>query len=442
LHLGFTLRVFDVDSGAVVANVPGETMQRFLDSFVWYHQGFEPIGHYRGELYAGDVLTNVLEYTVVTEPVAIPTATPTLEPTLAPVAPPPPLAAPAAPETLAAPPPAEVPRPSTTQAPQVPAPMRAPIPTPEPVQPPPANVLTVAAGPSALTTVSGSDQLYVADRSGLIWSIESAQAVLRRPFSVPGQPVAVAADVAISRMYVVVRDQPAVVTLDSSTGQTLATEPLPANPGDGLFDPKAGQLYVVLPDQDAIETIDVRAGSVVRVTPGLHHVTGMALDTDHRRLYVTQLEGNLSLLDTSSGAITDTLRLTDVGLSGVAIGSQHVYAINAPGRQLIALDTTAMTADFIPLGVEPAAVAVGQNSGTIYLLASDLSAVARLRQDDAEELGAIPLRNSAGPESPSLDADNLWRRPRIVVSSTDETVSVIEPDAALVYSTRAVLDTP
>src|SRR5437868_10655547 len=96
LHPGFTLRLFDIDSGAMVANVPGETMQRFLDSFVWYHQGFEPVGHYRGELYAGDVLTSVLEYTVVTEPVTIPTTAPTPEPTLAPVAPPAAQAAPAA----------------------------------------------------------------------------------------------------------------------------------------------------------------------------------------------------------------------------------------------------------------------------------------------------------------------------------------------------------
>ena len=51
---------------------------RFWDTYVWYHQGGDEPGNYVVQLFANGVLTNNLEYTVGSVPVASP------EPTLAP----------------------------------------------------------------------------------------------------------------------------------------------------------------------------------------------------------------------------------------------------------------------------------------------------------------------------------------------------------------------
>src|SRR5439155_18877547 len=91
LRLAFELRVFEVSSGRLVAESTSDSLQtvgamstpatvasavsvgtprpdvvqhglvRFLDRFVWYHQGGDSAGTYRAELYAGDVLTQTFD---------------------------------------------------------------------------------------------------------------------------------------------------------------------------------------------------------------------------------------------------------------------------------------------------------------------------------------------------------------------------------------------
>src|SRR5919197_2313007 len=112
LRLPFALRVFNTDSGRLVADVqsddsatatvvptPGTSgaglagatsaatpaavaspasgprdfhVARFWDTYVWYHQGGEEPGRYRVELYANGILTNSFDYTVGTVPMPTP----------------------------------------------------------------------------------------------------------------------------------------------------------------------------------------------------------------------------------------------------------------------------------------------------------------------------------------------------------------------------------
>ena len=430
LHLGFVVRLFNQESGALVSEAQGETMQRFLDNWVWYHQGTEAVGHYRVELFAGDVLTNTFEYVVGTEPVPIPTPVPTIAPTLEPSVVAPPMSAPPSAAQPSVAQPAAAPQPVATPQPRVaapPVPVQAPAPVPQPT-PPRVTTVNVAAGPVALAAGLGSDQVFVADRSGLVWVLERGQPILRQPYNVSGEPSGLAVDLAGSRLYVALRNPPVLATLDLSTGQRVADEPLPADPGELVLDTSAGQLSVVLPDRDAIETIDTHTGKALRITPGLRHVTGLALDAGRQRLYVSQLEGKISVIDTSNGAIAATLRVTDLGLSGIALGAEQLYAINTPGQALITLDPLTLTAQQLPLSFEPSAVVVGPFSGTAFVLDAEAASVTRIAAD-----GSVMPDLSMGdsvPQTAQLDPDNLARRPRLALSSTDESVYVIEPDAA------------
>ena len=110
----------------------------------------------------------------------------------------------------------------------------------------------VAAGPAALDTLDTSDQVFVADRSGLVWTVVHGQPALERPYTVSGTPVGLAADPATGRLYIAVRAQPAaVVVLDAATAQQLASVSLPGDPGDVRLDPGLGLLFVLVPDRAA-----------------------------------------------------------------------------------------------------------------------------------------------------------------------------------------------
>jgi len=239
-----------------------------------------------------------------------------------------------------------------------------------------------------------------------------------------------ALDAAGSRLYLAVRAQPGLLVLDALTGQQLASAVLAGSPGEVQLDSALGWLYVVLPDDDAIATIDIRNQQVVRETPGLRHVSGIALDRTSHLLYVTQLEGYLSILDGQDGIIRDTVQLSDVGLAGVAVADGRVYAINTPGRELIAFDPVTLTAHETLLSIEPAAIAASPLSGTLLVLAADNTTLARLSPEDGSDLGDVPLSPTAEdqPVTP-LEVDSLWRRPRLAVGRTDESVYLIEPDA-------------
>jgi DNA-binding beta-propeller fold protein YncE len=217
--------------------------------------------------------------------------------------------------------------------------------------------------------------------------------------------------------------------LDATTGAQLASEPLPGDPGDVQLDASLGWLYVVLTNQDAIASIDIRDPKIVRLTPGLPQVTGIAIDRINHLLYATQLGGDLSILDGHNGMINATLHLSDVGLSGVSMAHDRVYAINTPGRELIALDPSALTVSRRLLGIEPAAVVVGPHSGTVFILASSSNTLARL-DGDGFDLGDTVLGDTGGEaDQPTpLEPDKLWVRPRMAINSVDETVYVIEPE--------------
>lgn len=467
LHLAFELRIFDATSGQLLVDASSTNMQtaasvstrtpvgiatrgaaststprsvrqnlvQFLKSFVWYHQGGDPPGQYHAELYAGDVLTHTLEYVVGRAPVAVPTDTPAPTRVSQPV--PVAVAQPAPPTPQAQPVPQTSAPPPQSAAPARPAPVAPPQQSlpPEPVDvaqpeatPVSATRVIMSGGPAALDVLESSGELYVADRSALVWGVNHDQPTLKRPFTVSGQPIGLAADASTGRLYIAVRSQPTVVVLDASSGEQIADIPLPANPGDVRLDPTLGLLFVVIPENETVETIDVRNAKVVQSIAGLPVVTGLAVDQETHTLYVSQLDGQLSVIDEQSGQITSRLKLSDVGLTGVATSGGRVYAVNTPGQELLSVDPSTGEVRHLQLGSEPTAVVVGPQSGAGYVLELTANAVVRLNLSDGTELGRVDLGGTQ-QEAPSLHPDQLWYRPRMAISASDESLYVTEPQA-------------
>jgi DNA-binding beta-propeller fold protein YncE len=279
------------------------------------------------------------------------------------------------------------------------------------------RAVSVAAGPIAVGVPDNTNDVYVADRSGAIWTMNGGQPILRMPFNVQAEPSGLAADA--SQIYVAA--QSAMLTLDASSGRQVASVPLGGQSGDLQVDSALGLAEVVIADQGAIATIDLRSQSVVRTT------TGIAIDREKHVLYVSELGGDLSVIDEQSNAITATLHVSEVGLAGVAVAPDgHVYAINTPGQELIIMDPATVTATDVPLDIQPEALAAGPQSGVAYVLDSNATLVARFAVDGTR-LGDLPF-NDAGDQPVPLQAASLWRRPRVAVNALDETVYVTEPD--------------
>lgn len=488
LRVPFTLRIFDLDSRSLVAEArsegdgtptagtpsptrsfnpqvgtptlgPGTTplatatpdagrypVVRFFDKFVWYHNGGERPGHYRAELYAGDSLTNVLDYVVGTVRAVTPeatappeTATPVAEPTepiaverIAPVV------------TLAAAPPA----PTTRQSP--------PAPTTEPPPPTATLVPTATATPAtAIDALTGglpagldvdgaTGRAYIADGSGVVWTADQQRPTLDRPFNVgcpravacpalsQWLPTGLAVDQTTGLLYVAARSksESAIVVLDGPTGRRVAEIPLAVPPTDVRLDAELGLLYVVLPARQALATVDIRAGRVVRVTNGLREVTGMALDADRHQLYLTELTGLLSTVDGASGQITGRLGLGAAGVSGVATARGLVYAINTAGRTLLVVNPGSGEMASYGVGDQPDAVAAGEQSGSVYVLSSKPNAIMRLDPTDGSEVGRVLLSDRGGRSGVQPNRGDVGsQRSHISINAQDETLYVTFPEA-------------
>jgi len=171
-------------------------------------------------------------------------------------------------------------------------------------------------------------------------------------------------------------------------------------------------------------------------------VSGIALDQASHQLYLSHLDGQISQLNAQTGEVTRRWTVAGNGLAGLVVANEQVYAVNGPERSLIQLDLSSGETRQSSLGIEPGAVAVGPRSGALYLLGLDASAIVTWDMTANSEIARQALGDDAPPVASDLAAETVWLRPRMAISTEDERLYVIEPEAAaLIYSRSAVLET-
>ncbi len=445
LRVPFALRVFDLDSGRLVASVKQEgtsptpsavgtrgpaadgsgaaqpsapadaKVVRFWDKYVWYHEGGERTGRYRLELYANDTLTNTFDYVVGNVPVSVPAFAALETPVSQPVAPP-------------APPVVNLGRPFAP----APSPTATPTPSPTPT-PAPAATAVVGGLPAGLDASVATGRVFLADASGVLWTLDPARPTFSRPISLGRLPVDLAIDQANGTVYVSARADASVVILNGATGQRAGSIPLPADPGDVQLDSELGLLYVVLPERQEIALVDVRGRRMLRATSGLPQVTGIALDTTSHMLFATHLTGQLSILDGRTGQVVNRVGLTGPGLSGVAAARGLAYAINTATRELLVVEPGALSVSRFPLADPPAAIVAGEASGSVYVLGSMQNLVTRIDPTDGSVLGRVTLPDRSGRFGVQFQQrDFLGLRSRMVLRGDAETIYVSQPEAGMV----------
>ena len=462
LRLPFTLRVFNSDTGKLIAEVNSESapattvasptavptsvatpvttpqassVVRFWDTYVWYHKGGEDPGRYRAELYANGVLTNTFDYTVGTVPVPTPSpqeqgAQPALpqptDATVQDIAPPPPPAPviPPTPRPAAPAQPAPVPPTPTTQP--------TPIPSPTPLPTPATATGTIIGGlPAGLDVSPTSGRVFIADGSGVVWANDpSRPGTFNRPINLGDLPVDLAVDYSTGYVFVAARNESAVVVLDAS-GRRLSSIPVPVAPGDLQVDSDLGIVYVALPEAQSIGVIDGRSGRMLRTIDGLPQITGLAFDQARHTLYVSHLGGQLTVIDGPSNQVTARITLTGVGLESVATSRGLAYGINTATHELAVVEPVGQTVTRYVLPAEPAAVAASEDSGSVYVLSSKPNTILRIDPTDGTIVGQVSLPDRSGRfgVSTSDTAGFQGLRARMALNSADESLYVTLPEA-------------
>jgi hypothetical protein len=487
LRLPFTLRVFNSDTGKLVASVKSDdasptavatpqaapTLQaapasttdaasptqtattqdfkvvRFWDTYVWYHQGGEEPGRYRAELYANGVLTNTFDYTVGTVPV--PTPSPEVQPAE------PALPAPTDAPTVddAPPPPPLVSTPVVTApAPKPAAPVAAPPPpTPTPLPPTPiptpATAYTTQIGgqPGGLDVNSSTGQFFLADAAGVIWTADAPAGSERPTLGTPirlqnvgaGRPVDLAADPNTGLMFVSAQDCPSdgktpqkplgcLLALNAQSGALVENIPLMGVPADLRLDTDLGLAYVAIPKDQTVVQVDIRGGRQLRTITGMPQVTSLAIDPTRHELYVSHLGGQVTVVDSSSATVTARISATGAGLASVATARGLGYAVNTATHEMAVIDPNTQSVSRYVLPDEPAAVAAAEDTGAVYVLTSRGDFVLQVDPIGGSILGKVIVADRTG-HSTLRPGDPVSLRPRLVLDSSDDKLFASLPEA-------------
>ena len=97
--------------------------------------------------------------------------------------------------------------------------------------------------------------------------------------------------------------------ISATSGEVVATLPLPGKPEFSAVDPKAGRVFVNIEDKNEIVAIDSAQHQVVAtwpIAPG-ESATGMAIDTAHHRLFVGCDNNLMLMVDSTTGKVVSSV---------------------------------------------------------------------------------------------------------------------------------------
>jgi hypothetical protein len=128
--------------------------------------------------------------------------------------------------------------------------------------------------------------------------------------------------------------------------------------------------------------------------------------------------------------VTGRIALTGAGLAGVATSRGLVYAVNTASHELAVVEPVSQGVIRYLLGVEPAAVAASEQTGTVYVLGSRPNAVLRLDPTNGMEVGRVNLPDRSGRFGTVGDkSDFHGLRARMVLNRADESLYLSLPEA-------------
>lgn len=126
---------------------------------------------------------------------------------------------------------------------------------------------------------------------------------------------------------------------DARSGDVRATIALPGKPEFAVVDDQAGRIYNNIEDTNEIVVIDTATHAVVArwpIAPG-EEATGLAIDRQHHRLFVSAGNAMLLAMDSTSGKVLSTLTIGDgADAANYDPGTGLVFASSSDGTLTVA----------------------------------------------------------------------------------------------------------
>jgi DNA-binding beta-propeller fold protein YncE len=131
----------------------------------------------------------------------------------------------------------------------------------------------------------------------------------------------------------------AATIISATSGQVVATLPLPGKPEFSAADPRAGRVFVNIEDQNEVVAIDTRTHQIANtwsIAPG-ESASGMAIDTAHHRLFLGCENHLMLMMDSTTGRVIASVPI-DSGVDANAFDpvTQLAFSSNGAGTVTIA----------------------------------------------------------------------------------------------------------
>jgi DNA-binding beta-propeller fold protein YncE len=131
----------------------------------------------------------------------------------------------------------------------------------------------------------------------------------------------------------------AATIIAATSGQVVATVPLPGKPEFSAADPAAGKVYVNIEDKDEVVVIDTRSHQIVNtwpIAPG-ESASGMAIDSGNHRLLLGCDNHLMLMMDSRTGKVVASVPIgSGVDANAFDERTQLAFSSNGEGNVTIA----------------------------------------------------------------------------------------------------------
>jgi DNA-binding beta-propeller fold protein YncE len=152
-------------------------------------------------------------------------------------------------------------------------------------------------------------------------------------------PDAIVYDAGRQEVYTFNGHGESATVFSAKTGNVITNIALPGKPEFAATDSKSGRVYNNLEDKSQVVVIDSETHQIVNtwpIAPG-EEASGMAIDTEHHRLFVGCHNKLMVMMDSTSGKVVATVPIGDrVDANAFDPGTQFAFSSNGDGTVTIA----------------------------------------------------------------------------------------------------------
>jgi DNA-binding beta-propeller fold protein YncE len=189
-------------------------------------------------------------------------------------------------------------------------------------------------------------------------------------------PDAIVYDPASKRVFAMNGRSHDATAIDAATGKVAGTLALDGKPEFAVADGR-GRIYVNLEDKSQLVALDSQKLAVIARWPlaPCEEPTGLAIDTEHRRLFSGCSNKLMAVVDADSGKVITTLPIgSGVDATGFDSGLQYAYASNGEGTLTIVHEDAPnkfTVVDNVPTQRGARTMALNPSTHQVYLATAD-----------------------------------------------------------------------